>query len=82
MQPLCPLLGNSQLLPDEDGRQVIKEVSGGDAFSSQSQRAVHFGLKQKESIDRVEIIWPSGTVQTIQNPEVNKIHTIAEPRDV
>lgn len=71
-----------RLIWDEDGRQVIKEVSGGDAFSSQSQRAVHFGLKQKESVDRVEIRWPSGSVQTIENPEINNIHTIAEPRDV
>jgi hypothetical protein len=71
-----------RLVWDEDGRQVIKEVSGGDAFSSQSQRAVHFGLKEKQSVDRVEIRWPSGTLQTIEYPEVNKIHTIAEPRDV
>lgn len=71
-----------RLVWDEDGRQVIKEVSGGDAFSSQSQRAVHFGLKQTERIDRVEIRWPSGSVQTIENPEINKIHTIAEPQDV
>jgi len=71
-----------RLVWDEDGRQVIKEVSGGDAFSSQSQRAVHFGLKQTERIDRVEISWPSGSLQTIENPEINKIHTIAEPQDV
>jgi hypothetical protein len=61
--------------------QNIKEVSGGDAFSSQSQRAVHFGLEEKRSIDRVEIRWPSGAVQTIEAPEINTKHRITEPRD-
>jgi len=64
-----------------DDMQNIKEVSGGDAFSSQSQRAVHFGLEEKRSIDRVEIRWPSGAVQTIENPEINTKHRITEPRD-
>lgn len=70
-----------RLIWDEDGMQKIKEVSGGDAFSSQSQRAVHFGLNEKQSIDRVEINWPSGAFQTIESPEINMTHTITEPRD-
>jgi hypothetical protein len=64
-----------------DDQQKIKEVSGGDAFSSQSQRAVHFGLEELGSVSKVEIRWPSGTVQTIDNPDINTIHKITEPQD-
>ena len=64
-----------------EGKQKIKEVSGGDAFSSQSQRAVHFGLEEMDSVDSVEIRWPSGTVQTLENPDINTVHSITEPQD-
>ena len=64
-----------------DDMQKIKEVSGGDAFSSQSQRAVHFGLEELNSVSKVEIRWPSGTVQTIDHPDINTVHSITEPQD-
>ncbi|TVR18277.1 MAG: CRTAC1 family protein [Balneolaceae bacterium] len=61
-----------------NGTTTRKFVSGGDAFSSQSQRAVHFGLGNEESIRSVEIRWPSGTVQTIDGLELNHYHKIIE----
>lgn len=65
-----------------DEKQKVAEVSGGDAFSSQSQRAVHFGIGEHDQVDKVEIRWPSGTTQTIEYPEINKLHSILEPQDV
>lgn len=53
-------------------------VSGGDAFSSQSQRAVHFGLGDRTDVDKVEIRWPSGTVQFVDGLELNQYHKITE----
>lgn len=61
-----------------DGKQTRKSVTAGEAFSSQSQRAVHFGLGDVSSIEKVEIRWPSGMVQVIDNPEVNQKHSIIE----
>ncbi len=61
-----------------EGTSTRKFVSGGDAFSSQSQRAVHFGLGTEDSIRSVEIRWPSGTVQTIDGLELNQYHKIVE----
>lgn len=63
-------------------KQKVAEVSGGDAFSSQSQRPVHFGIGEHGQVDRVEIRWPSGTIQTIEYPEINRLHSILEPLDV
>src|SRR5690625_6830076 len=53
-------------------------VSGGDAFSSQSQRPVHFGLGKDPSIDKIEIVWPSGIQQTIHSPQPGRYHKITE----
>lgn len=70
------------LLLHWDGHVSKKFVSGGDSFSSQSQRAVHFGLGSSIDVDKVEIRWPSGIVQEIKNPELNQYHSIIEPHDL
>lgn len=64
-----------------ENHQKKQVVSGGDAFSSQSQRPLHFGLGNSSDVEKVEILWPSGNRQIIDNPAVNKMHTIIEPTD-
>lgn len=64
-----------------ENHQKKQVVSGGDAFSSQSQRPLHFGLGNSSDVKKVEILWPSGNRQIIDNPAVNKMHTIIEPTD-
>jgi hypothetical protein len=62
-----------------NGQQQLQEVSGGSGFCAQNQRRLHFGLGKTAGVDRVEIRWPSGKVQTIPAPEVNRIHPVKEP---
>lgn len=62
-----------------DGREQLQAVSGGSGFSAQNQRRLHFGLGRTESIDRVEIRWPSGIRQTITAPVLDRIHQLKEP---
>ena len=57
----------------------VQEVSGGSGFSAQNQRRLHFGLGERGQIDRVVIRWPSGTVQTIEQPPVDTLQRIKEP---
>ncbi|MEX2602410.1 MAG: CRTAC1 family protein [Balneolaceae bacterium] len=64
-----------------DGQKQRRVVAGGDSFSSQSQRAVHFGLGQSTAVEKVEIRWPSGRLQTIESPEANRLHRIREPSE-
>lgn len=65
--------------PERGGQVQVKTVAGGDAFSSQSQRPLHFGLGRDARIERAEIIWPSGIRQQIDRPEPNRAHRIREP---
>lgn len=62
-----------------NGQQQLQEVSGGSGFCAQNQRRLHFGLGKAQRVERVEIRWPSGTKQTIQAPELNRIHKVKEP---
>ena len=62
-----------------DGRQQLQVVTAGAGFAAQSQRRRHFGLGDATEIERVEIRWPSGTVQTLEDPELNRLHTVMEP---
>jgi hypothetical protein len=40
---------------------------------------MHFGLAKNELVDRIEITWPSGKVQTIENIKANQILEVKEP---
>ena len=62
-----------------NGQQQLQEVSGGSGFCAQNQRRLHFGLGKTDHVDRVEIRWPSGRVQTIASPALDQIHNIEEP---
>lgn len=48
-------------------------------YGSSSDRRVHFGLGAATKIETLEVIWPSGIRQTLQNVAANQILTIQEP---
>jgi enediyne biosynthesis protein E4 len=61
-----------------DGHQQVQQVSGGSGFCSQNQRRLHFGLGKNPQIEKVEIRWPSGNMQTIQKPVAGQVYKIKE----
>ena len=61
-----------------DGRQQVQHVSGGSGFCSQNQRRLHFGLGKDPRVEKAEIRWPSGKVETIQKPMVGQTYKIKE----
>ncbi|MEX2639549.1 MAG: CRTAC1 family protein [Balneolales bacterium] len=61
-----------------NGRSQLQTVGGGNGFSSQNQRALHFGLGPEANMEKVEIRWPSGKHQVLFEPELNKRHAIYE----
>jgi hypothetical protein len=60
-------------------RQQIQEVSGGSGFAAQNQRCLHFGLGQSDHVDKAVIRWPSGKIQTIDQPAIRQLHKLKEP---
>jgi hypothetical protein len=61
-----------------NGKKQAQVVTGGIGFCSQNQRALHFGLGKNPEVEKVEIIWPSGHVQVIDNPEIGKLNKVIE----
>ena len=61
-----------------NGRQQVQQVSGGSGFCSQNQRRLHFGLGKNPQIEKAEIRWPSGKVETIEKPSVGQTYKIKE----
>ena len=60
------------------GRVLHEHATTANGIYSASDRRVHFGLGA-ETIARVEVTWPSGTVQRIDAPEVNQVLRVVEP---
>jgi len=48
-------------------------------YSSSSRQGVHFGLGRRDRVARVEIVWPSGTKQTLEDLPANREIRVAEP---
>lgn len=62
-----------------NGQQQSQEVSGGSGFCAQNQRRLHFGFGKVDRIDKIQIRWPSGKLQTLTNPSLDKILKLEEP---
>jgi hypothetical protein len=48
-------------------------------YASSSPASVHFGTGKLEKIDRIEIRWPSGTLQVLRNIATNQVLDVHEP---
>jgi enediyne biosynthesis protein E4 len=59
---------------------MTRQVQSSGGYLSQSSRTVHFGLGDQPTIDRVEITWPSGIHQHVENVRINTRQDVVEPQ--
>lgn len=59
------------------GKQ-IREIRSGHGFSHQSTLNAHFGIGTESLITQVIIVWPSGIIDVIENPNSNEALTVIE----
>jgi len=62
-------------------RQRGDVISGG-SFASSNDFRVHFGLGSNSKIDSLEIHWPSGTIERLSVPAVDRIFTVMEGKGI
>jgi enediyne biosynthesis protein E4 len=55
-----------------------QDVVSGAVFCSQNDMTLHFGLGAATKIDKLEIRWPDGSVESFDVPAVDKVITITE----
>jgi enediyne biosynthesis protein E4 len=57
---------------------LVREVKAGSSYLSQSDTRVHLGLDRAETVERLEVRWPSGAVDVARGVAANQILTIRE----
>jgi len=55
----------------------MREVTNGSSFGCLPLEQ-HFGLARAKEIDAIEVRWPSGLVQRVENPPVNNTILVTE----
>jgi hypothetical protein len=66
-------------LTAEDGSKQYSEVSTSIGYASSSDSRVHFGLGSSKTVKEIEIKWPSGMRQVLENVQGDRVMSIAEP---
>jgi hypothetical protein len=59
-----------------------QDIISGAGYCSQNDMTLHFGLGQATKIDKVEVQWPNGAVESFTVTEVDKTLTIIEGKGI
>jgi hypothetical protein len=59
------------------GKQ-IRDIRSGEGFRHMSTLNAHFGIGTATAVSQVVVIWPSGVVDVINNPNINQALSIIE----
>jgi hypothetical protein len=62
------------------GKRWTAERVASSGYLSQDDDRVHFGVGAAESIDKIQIHWPSGREQTLEKQAVDRVITVEEPK--
>ena len=61
------------------GKLAYAEARCPTGFLGSSDRRVHFGLGGSPRVDRIQIKWPSGTLQVLESVQADQILKVKEP---
>ena len=61
------------------GRAQVQEVRAGSSYLSMDSIDLEFGLADAENVEKIEIIWPSGRTQVIEDTPADRILDVTEP---
>jgi len=64
-----------------DGSVVTRYLASGRSYMSASEPRITVGLGQQTTVQRVEVTWPSGTIQAVDSPPINSLIEVIEPAD-
>jgi hypothetical protein len=60
------------------GHRQIREVQSGSSYLAQNDLRAHFGLGEANRAERLEIRWPSGATEVVENLPANHVITVRE----
>jgi enediyne biosynthesis protein E4 len=59
-----------------------EQVLSGGSYLSQGDLRLHFGLGAHDHLDKAEVVWPSGKVQTLTNLAADRFYKIKEGQGI
>jgi hypothetical protein len=71
-------IGAAVRLVSESGAEQHAFVSTSGSYASSSDKRVHFGLGQDSKVRLLEISWPSGAIQRLENIRADQVLTVRE----
>jgi hypothetical protein len=64
------------------GRRQLREVQSGSSYLTQNDLRAHFGLGAANRSERLEIRWPGGTKEVVEDLPANHVMTVREGEGV
>ena len=68
-----------RLTVDSESNQQVRRLVTSRGFMASEAPIAHFGIGDADSVNRVEISWPNGEVQTLRRLKPNLVYRIQEP---
>ncbi len=59
-------------------RTQLREIHTGSGYLASPPPEAHFGLGDAKHVDRLEVRWPNGDVQTFENVDANKVVVVEQ----
>lgn len=64
-----------------DGKEQITQKRSASGYLSQNDPRLHFGLGETTMVEKIEVIWPSGIIQRLEQVQSGQLITITESGD-
>ncbi|MPR33532.1 VCBS repeat-containing protein [Salmonirosea aquatica] len=68
----------AQLTLYSGGQEQYVEQMPTRGYQSSVSPILHFGLGEKNNVDSLRVVWPSGKMQTMINPKIDQLLTVSE----
>ena len=63
-------------------RRQVREVQSGSSYLAQNDLRAHFGLGRGERAERLEIRWPDGSTELVENLAANQLVTVRQGKGI
>jgi len=74
-------LGAAVRLVLPSGRSLVRHATTAVGYGGSSDKRVHFGLGGEDRVERLEVAWPGGRLQVLENLRADQILEIREHAD-
>jgi hypothetical protein len=61
-----------------DGKKQVFDISGSGSYLAANDTRMIAGLGTASGVRRIEVRWPTGKIQMIENPTIDRYHVIKE----